>query len=668
MSSTNKLKFVPFHSVVDSSFFQELSDLKLNKFKLNTESQRINGYYTIKVFSENEYPTLNLSLTSFSDNDDINIVDNLPKNSALPVSGNLNNLNTKEDFAKLDKNEYLRKLGNKLFELIKTGEILNDPSKLLNFNLLSFSDLKKFQFFYWFSYPSLVSEWKVESIIPVTDHYALNSKIEGWLDDKSIPYKCKNFFLLNVGSDSFLTLDNLLIDDKRNNSVRVGIIDSSTYKETPSWYLRNFLTMLLYYGYDKVEVLIYRFNKSSFTLHLSSSDRNLIRSDDYIPRVTGWEKTSFGKLQPKFADLSSLISPVALADQSVDLNLKLMKWRIMPELNLDNPKNLKCLLLGAGTLGSYVSRALLGWGVRHITFVDNGKVSFSNPVRQSLYDFEDCLDGGKPKAEIASERLSKIFPKVVSKGYNLEIPMIGHPVKNEEFERSNFEKLQNLVQEHDAIFLLMDSRESRWLPTVLGNVYKKIVMNVALGFDSYLVMRHGVLPDDIELNEIQECNNRLGCYFCNDVVVPSDSLSDRTLDQMCTVTRPGVALIASAMAVELLVSMIQNCGTSKNLKCDEKQEKSILGEVPQQIRGFLHNFSNLKLTCENYQYCSGCSIPVLKEFYENGWEFVKIALNNSDYIDELCGLKAQKEKIDLAFSSVQINEIDEADDDSEWIS
>lgn len=54
-----------------------------------------------------------------------------------------------------------------------------------------------------------------------------------------------------------------------------------------------------------------------------------------------------------------------------------------------------------------------GWGVRHITFVDNAKISYSNPVRQPLYEFEDCLAGGKPKALAAADRLQKIFPGVV---------------------------------------------------------------------------------------------------------------------------------------------------------------------------------------------------------------------------------------------------------------
>ena len=54
--------------------------------------------------------------------------------------------------------------------------------------------------------------------------------------------------------------------------------------------------------------------------------------------------------------------------------------------------------------------------------------------------------------------------------------MPGHPIPPALVEQTqkDVELLEKLFDEHDAVFLLMDSRESRWLPTVLGAAKGKV--------------------------------------------------------------------------------------------------------------------------------------------------------------------------------------------------
>lgn len=64
------------------------------------------------------------------------------------------------------------------------------------------------------------------------------------------------------------------------------------------------------------------------------------------------------------------------------------------------------------------------------------------------------------------------------------------------------------------------------LHTVSTLTGQQLVMNVALGFDTFLVMRHGSTPDvkepAVPVSPGQPYRGRLGCYYCNDIVAPMD--------------------------------------------------------------------------------------------------------------------------------------------------
>jgi len=66
-----------------------------------------------------------------------------------------------------------------------------------------------------------------------------------------------------------------------------------------------------------------------------------------------------------------------------------------------------------------------------------------------------------------------------AKGVSLTIPMPGHPVPTNAVEsiKKDVAVLEELISEHDAVFLLMDSRESRWLPTLVGAAKNKVCVN-----------------------------------------------------------------------------------------------------------------------------------------------------------------------------------------------
>lgn len=41
--------------------------------------------------------------------------------------------------------------------------------------------------------------------------------------------------------------------------------------------------------------------------------------------------------------------------------------------------------------------------------------------------------------------------------------------------REACQRLEELIKTHDVVFLLLDTREARWLPTLLSTYYNKVI-------------------------------------------------------------------------------------------------------------------------------------------------------------------------------------------------
>ncbi|KAI8811568.1 hypothetical protein BJ742DRAFT_706565 [Cladochytrium replicatum] len=650
------VQFEAWNSAVEPSFWTSLSQRKIDTLRLDDSFIDIEGYYHTGAFQQ-VYQRLPARLCLGS-----SAFDQTHPPHSFKAVGMLKNTNTAEEFKALDKAALFSECVGQLWEDITSGKAINEPHLLNRFLLISFADLKKYKFTYWFAFPALQpgAPHKLNKLSRIDDVYS-REEISSLYDNyKSSGFGENGFFLAKFRANR-VTLGKLSewdnFWDGVPTTVSVGFSDPSGLPDAVGWPLRNFVALLaLKWNVHRVAVICVREDLNKGIAGSIVLDMSISQFSGTPPKAVGWEKNAAEKLGPRVSDLAPLMDPTQLANTAVDLNLKLMRWRIMPELKLEKIASTKCLLLGAGTLGSFVSRILLSWGVRNITFVDNGVVSFSNPVRQPLYNFEDCLGGGKNKAEAAAESLKRIFPGVNATGCSFTIPMPGHAIADGPLQvrvEEDVKNLERLIEEHDAIFLLTDSRESRWLPTVIAYSRCKIVINAALGFDTYLVMRHGVLMDGRTPEARTNVGDvKLGCYYCNDVVAPGDSLKDRTLDQQCTVTRPGIAAIASSIAVELLVNILNHPdGILAAPPVDSSPSSSTpipLGVVPHQVRGFLTHFSNLLVVGQQYDKCTACSAKVVDEYNKSGFSFLLNVFNDSSYLERLVGLSDLHREADLA--------------------
>ncbi|EFJ47204.1 ubiquitin activating E1 enzyme-like protein, partial [Volvox carteri f. nagariensis] len=681
----------PSQSVVDVTFLSELSEFKLNVWKLSEDPVEIVGEQRqgSKSLKSARLPFLDTTaqLRSLSP---------CPDCHAAP--GQLLLFNTIEGFRGSDKQSLMRQVSGQIWSDILCGAAEAEPWRLCRFLLLMHGDLKHYKFHYWFAFPALkppapftlaAPPAPLASALPPTAIELVRRYSSTAHATTPPPTRC---VLL---SSAELPLLHACPGDgagggespKRRHVVLV-FSDGSHQAEYPGWQLRNVLLMAaVRWRVRELRVLCLR--ESSRGGGRLDPQRTVIldvRLPDIDTRswpppppppaaaAVGWEANAQGKLLPRFLDLGPHMRPEAQAEQAVDLNLRLMRWRAVPELEVGTMATTKCLLLGAGTLGCAVARTLQGWGVRHITLVDSGRVAFSNPVRQSLFNFEDCLGGGRPKAEAAAEALCRIFPSAVTRGVQLSIPMPGHPPADpaeEQALQQATQQLDDLVSEHDAVFLLTDTRESRWLPALLAAARRRIAITAAVGFDSFLVMRHGAPPGAANAPAASAGGQRrLGCYFCNDVFAPANSTRDRSLDQQCTVARPGLAPVAGALAVELLAALVQRgyageaalCAPPPSLAGMQPDASAPLGPAAHMVRGQLSAFSQVLMEGWAFGQCTACSAAVVEAYLARGWGLVREALQSPAALEALTGLSELHAA--AAAAMMEEEEVEEEDEEA----
>ncbi|KIY95304.1 autophagy-related protein 7 [Monoraphidium neglectum] len=643
----------------------------------------------------------------------------MPRGAAMQgaheLPGDLLNVNTIEGFRNADKRALLQQAGARIWRDIVSGAAEASPELLSRFLVLTFGDLKRYEFTYWFAFPALkppapFQQLAARPLAECLDAEAVAAACDAWRGlapaDPACPPAAPAgrspppFFLLRLGGAGGPAAEAVPLSSWREASASadtstplagssagaaapsdgaggggaarllVAVADPSQIPLAPGWPLRNLLLLAAArWRARALSVLCIRDGKGrldaqrSFIIDVALPEvpEGWCCGGDggaAAPDAVGWEANTQGKLAARRVDVSAMMSPVALADQAVDLNLRLMRWRAAPALDIAALAATKCLLLGAGTLGCAVARTLLAWGVRDITFVDSGRVAFSNPVRQSLFTFQDCLGGGRPKAEAAAEAVQLIFPSARARGVALSIPMPGHPPADrgaaEVRASEDVAALDDLVAAHDVVFLLTDSRESRWLPALLAAARRKLAITAALGFDGFVVMRHGAPAAAAEGTEQQQQQQeqqqaqqqqprpagggRLGCYFCNDVVAPVNSAVDRSLDQQCTVARPGLAPIAGALAVELMAALLQHPLGVDAPSAAGGESAAALGPVPHMLRGQLSGFSQVSMEGRAFSQCTACSDAVVALWRARGAAFVMEALRRPGMLEEVTGL------------------------------
>lgn len=171
------------------------------------------------------------------------------------------------------------------------------------------------------------------------------------------------------------------------------------------------------------------------------------------------------------------------------------RQELIPGWDQDRLSNSSVVIAGVGAIGSYVSTILASSGVGTLHIIDFDTIEISNLNRQLLFQEKDV---GKPKVEVAAEKLREINPDIKIFAYNKKMEEV--PV--------------SVYQNADVIIGCLDTFIGRrWINSMALRVHKPLILG---GMYAFLGDVQVIFP------------YKTPCFECQPLV------SERELAQACT--------------------------------------------------------------------------------------------------------------------------------------
>jgi adenylyltransferase/sulfurtransferase len=192
-------------------------------------------------------------------------------------------------------------------------------------------------------------------------------------------------------------------------------------------------------------------------------------------------------------------------------------------------KAARVLVVGAGGLGAPVLMYLAAAGVGTIGIIDNDMVSLSNLQRQVIFDSADI---GKPKAEIAAQKISQLNPNVKTEPY---------------IARLSASNALALVARYDVVADGSDNAQTRYLVSDACYLAAKPLVTGAVGtFDGSLTT--------IRAHEKSASGDPNPTYRCLFPTPPPDGTIPACAEAGILGALPGI--LGSIMALEIIRAIV----------------------------------------------------------------------------------------------------------------